>query len=79
MKQLPHGLQPGGTHGVGACPPQGGGIQQPGTGAAAALKIGGEVQSLHGPHCSALTPCSGGRGMPIPAGESRPGKMPGFP
>src|SRR3989344_2035024 len=56
MEQLPHGLQPGGVHSIGTGAAQGGGVQQPGRGTAAAMEIGGEVQSLHGPHCSALPP-----------------------
>ena len=48
MKQMPHGLQPGGVHRIGTGVAQGGGVQQPGRGTAAAMQIGGEVQSLHG-------------------------------
>ena len=48
MKHLPHRLQATGAHRLQTSLPQGGGIGQPQRRAAASVKVGGEVQSVHG-------------------------------
>jgi len=75
MEQLAHRLQARSAHGVRAGAAQGGGIQQPFAGAAAAMEISGEVQSLHQPHCSASA-AGPGAGTCLPPWKQALGRAP---